>query len=107
MDFISLDENVAGFVQHYEDTINDGVHTVTYTGIELKGLAERRIVIPASGEAYQHYYNKEPEYIIDELLDKQIINPTDTSRRIYGSIAPYTSYHSGITYDGRYQVLSE
>jgi len=41
------------------------------------------------------------------LLDKQIINPTDTSRRIYGSIAPYTSYHSGITYDGRYQVLSE
>ena len=107
MDFISLGENVAGFVQHYEDTINDGVHTVTYTGIELKGLAERRIVIPASGEAYQHYYNKEPEYIIAELLDKQIINPTDTSRRIYGSIAPYTSYHSGITYDGRYQVLSE
>ena len=107
MDFISLGENVAGFVQHYEDTINDGVHTVTYTGIELKGLAERRIVIPASGEAYQHYYNKEPEYIIAELLDKQIINPTDTSRRIYGKIAPYTSYHSGITYDGRYQVLSE
>lgn len=107
MDFISLGENVAGFVQHYEDTINDGVHTVTYTGIELKGLAERRIVIPASGEAYQHYYNKEPEYIIAELLDKQIINPTNTSRRIYGSIAPYTSYHSGITYDGRYQILSE
>lgn len=107
MDFISIDDDIAGFVQHYDDSIDNGVHTVTYTGIELKGLAERRIVIPASGEAYQHYYNKEPEYIIAELLDKQILNPADITRRIYGTIAPYSSYHSGITYDGRYQVLSE
>lgn len=107
MDFISIDDDIAGFVQHYDDSIDDGVHTITYTGIELKGLSERRIVIPASGEAYQHYYNKEPEYIIAELLDKQILNPADSTRRIYGTIAPYTSYHSGITYDGRYQVLSE
>lgn len=107
MDFISIDDDIAGFVQHYDDSIDDGVHTVTYTGIELKGLAERRIVIPASGEAYQHYYNKEPEYIIAELLNKQILNPADSTRRIYGTIAPYISYHSGITYDGRYQVLSE
>ena len=69
MNFISLDKDVAGYVVKCEDDTKEGVNTVTYTGVELKGLTQRRIIIPPTGEAYQHYTNKSPEYIIAELLN--------------------------------------
>ena len=52
MDFISIDTNVAGFVKHYEDTIEDGKHTITFNGVELKGIAAKRLIIPDEGTAY-------------------------------------------------------
>ena len=69
MNFISLDKDVAGYVVKCEDDTKEGVNTVTYTGVELKGLTQRRIIIPPTGEAYQHYTSKSPEYIIAELLN--------------------------------------
>lgn len=107
MNFISIDDGVAGLVCGYEDIIEDGVHTITYNGIELKGLATKRIVIPEEGIAYQHYSKKSPEYVIAQLLEKQLVNPTDTSRRIYSSILEYEESTTKITYDGRYQGLAD
>lgn len=107
MDFISIDDGVAGLVCGYEDVIQDGAHTITFQGIELKGLTRNRIVIPADGEAYQHYRKVSPEYVIAELLDKQLINPTNSNRRIYSTILPYEESDISITYDGRYQGLAD
>ena len=107
MNFISLDKDVAGYVVKCEDDTKEGVNTVTYTGVELKGLTQRRIIIPPTGEAYQHYTSKSPEYIIAELLNLQLLNPTDADRQIVGSLEPYETEHNGITYDGRYQVLAD
>lgn len=105
MDFISLNNGVAGYVKHYEDIIQDGQHTITYSGVELKGIAEKRIVIPPSGSAYEHY-RQSPEYVIANLINNHIINPSNGNRRIYGSVAAYEEQDFKITYDGRYDNLA-
>lgn len=107
MDFISLGEDKAGLVQHYENTIEDGKHTLTFSGVELKGLTSRRIIIPPTGEAYQTITKSSPEFIIASLLNEQLLNPTDTSRKIAGKLLDYNQSTTKIRYDGRYQNLEE
>ena len=107
MDFISLENDVAGLVQSYESKSENGEDILTFTGVELKGLTARRIVFPADGKAYLHYANKSPEYIINALISNSLVAPSDSSRKVYGSIAPYQESATRITYDGRYQNLEE
>lgn len=107
MDFISIGEDKAGLVQHYEDTIEDGEHTLTFSGVELKGLASRRIVIPPTGEAYETFTKSSPEYVIANLLTNQLINPTVANRKIAGILLEYAQSTTKIRYDGRYQNLEE
>ena len=107
MDFISIGEDKAGLVQHYEDTIEDGEHTLTFSGVELKGLASRRIVIPPAGEAYETFTKSSPEYVIANLLTNQLLNPTATNRKIAGTLLEYAQSTTKIRYDGRYQNLEE
>lgn len=107
MDFISIGEDKAGLVQHYEDTIEDGEHTLTFSGVELKGLTSRRIVIPPTGEAYETFTKSSPEYVIANLLTNQLLNPTATNRKIAGTLLEYAQSTTKIRYDGRYQNLEE
>lgn len=107
MDFISIGEDKAGLVQHYEDTIEDGEHTLTFSGVELKGLASRRIVIPHAGEAYETFTKSSPEYVIANLLTNQLLNPTVANRKIAGTLLEYAQSTTKIRYDGRYQNLEE
>ena len=107
MDFISIGEDKAGLVQHYEDTIEDGEHTLTFSGVELKGLASRRIVIPPTGEAYETFTKSSPEYVIANLLTNQLLNPTVENRKIAGTLLEYAQSTTKIRYDGRYQNLEE
>ena len=107
MDFISIGEDKAGLVQHYEDTIEDGEHTLTFSGVELKGLTSRRIVIPPTGEAYETFTKSSPEYVIANLLTNQLLNPTVANRKIAGTLLEYAQSTTKIRYDGRYQNLEE
>lgn len=107
MDFISIGEDKAGLVQHYEDTIEDGEHTLTFSGVELKGLASRRIIIPPAGEAYETFTKSSPEYVIANLLTNQLLNPTVENRKIAGTLLEYAQSTTKIRYDGRYQNLEE
>ena len=107
MDFISIGEDKAGLVQHYEDTIEDGEHTLTFSGVELKGLASRRIVIPPTGEAYETFTKSSPEYVIATLLTNKLLNPTVANRKIAGTLLEYAQSTTKIRYDGRYQNLEE
>lgn len=107
MSIISLSDGVAGYMKHYADVIEDGKHTITYTGVELKGITAKRIIIPPSGSAYQAYANKSPEYIIADLIQTQVINPADTSRKIAGSLSTIMEGVTRIAYNGRYAVLSD
>lgn len=106
MDFISVADGVAGYVKHYEDTVQNGNHTITFTGVELKGITQNRIVIPPTGVAYEHY-RETPEFVIASLIQNHITAPTDGSRRILGTIPDFPVSEGKITYDGRYKNLAE
>lgn len=82
-------------------------HTLTFSGVELKGLTSRRIVIPPAGEAYETFTKSSPEYIIANLLTNQLINPAAANRKIAGTLLEYTQSATKIRYDGRYQNLEE
>lgn len=107
MQIISLKDGVAGLVTKYEEANIDNEYTATYTGIELKGISSLRLIIPASGSAYQSYTNQSPEYIIAQLITQHIINPTDTNRAITSSLAAYTQGAESVNFNGRFQNVAE
>lgn len=88
-----------------EDT--DDYYGITISGAELKGLTAKRIVLPPSGSAYQSYSGAAPEYVIDQLLQQQLLTPANANRRVFGSVAAYTPGSEQIDYDGRFGGLSE
>jgi len=105
-DFIGLDTGVAGLISTVKLDVGAEANQITVTGVELKGLAQKRIIVPDTGLAYQSYTDKSPEYIMAQLIDKQIINAT-ASRKIFGSIATYTETTTNIDYEGRFQNVAE
>lgn len=93
----------AGFIKKKELTKD----TLTLTGVELKGLAASRIVMPPDDKAYLTYYNKSPEYIIENLLSTQICTPTDSKRKITGTVEVENEAIERLTYNGRFSNLAE
>lgn len=104
---ISLGSRRAGLITSrvYED--NEEFFGVTYSGVELKGLAAKRIVLPPSGSAYQSYSNKSPEYVIEQLLLAQLLSPVHAPRKVWGTISAYNPGLETIKYDGRFGQLAE
>lgn len=108
MDFISVDSGIAGMVTKVEKYHKDEENRVVYTGIELKGLANLRIVMPPSGNSHLSFYNKTPEYIMAQLLTTQLVNPTQVERKIANvAIDTYTAVNSGIEKHYRFQNVGE
>ena len=80
-DFIRAGQGVAGLVQSIEEGKGEQ-RTLTLTGVELKALANRRIVEPPAGQAYLHYARTPPETVIAGLLQTQLIAPENAARGI-------------------------
>jgi len=104
---ISLGPRRAGLITSRVCVDNDEFFGVTYSGVELKGLAAKRIVLPPSGSAYQTYSGVSPEYAIDQLLLAQLLSPVNANRKIWGSMRPYTQGTESIKYEGRFGQLAE
>ena len=107
MQIISLDDGIAGLVYKSEEIKTEEEYTITYTGYELKSLALQRIIIPESGSSHQTYSSVTPDYVIEQLLDAHIVNPTDTDREITSTIDTYTAGTESINFSGRFQNVSE
>lgn len=86
---------------------NDEFFGMTYSGVELKGLTAKRIVLPPTGSAYQSYSGVAPEYAMEQLLLAQLLSPTNANRKIWGSVNPYTPGAESIKYEGRFGQLAE
>ena len=91
--------------RQFEDT--DDYYGITISGAELKGITAKRVVLPPSGSAYQSYSGAAPEYVVDQLLQQQLLAPTNPNRMIHGSVAVYTPGAAAINYDGRFGGLTE
>lgn len=104
-DFIRAGQGVAGLVQSIEEGKGEQ-RTLTLTGVELKALANRRIVEPPAGQAYLHYARTPPETVIAGLLQTQLIAPENAARGIaHVSVADYAATGYPVTYDGRFQTV--
>lgn len=104
---ISLGPRRAGLITSRVCVDNDEFFGVTYSGVELKGLAAKRIVLPPSGSAYQTYSGASPEYVMHQLLLAQLLEPDNVNRKIWGSMNPYTQGLESIKYEGRFGQLAE
>lgn len=97
----------AGIILKRIEELNTREGKITYIGVQLKGIAAKRLVVPPAEQAYLTFTSKSPEYIIAQLLDTQIINPTDDARAVGGVILPYTESETTIDYNGRYSNLAD
>lgn len=108
-DFIKCRENgIAGLITKKSESRNDEDFTFVVSGDELKAIAKKRIVMPPSGKSHLVVKNSSPEAAMTELLNTQIIAPTDSKRRIAGSIITDGRASSpNITYEGRFSTVSD
>ena len=81
-DIIAVEAGVAGLITNKTEIKNE---TYTISGVELKGIASKRIVYPPAGQAYLHY-REAPETIIKSILTTQITSAA-ASRKIAGTVA--------------------
>lgn len=101
-DIISVGDGIAGLITSKTIVQND---ICTISGVELKGIANKRIVYPPNGSAYLHY-REAPEIIMANLLTTQITNSAD-ERKIEGTVLRDDIISNKITYDGRFQNVAD
>ena len=82
VDFISVGPKVAGLVKKVQKDRREEENVIIYNGVELKGLANSRIIMPDTGSANERFTNKSPEYIMYQLLNKQMVETGDLKRKI-------------------------
>lgn len=104
---IKLGNRRAGVITSRVCVDNDEFFGMTYSGVELKGITAKRIVLPPAGSAYQSYSGASPEYVIEQLLLAQLLSPANANRKIWGSVKPYTPGAESIKYEGRFGQLAE
>lgn len=105
-DFISAGDGVAGLITDFKEEVGEKGVVYTFSGVELKGLAAKRIILPPSDSAYLTYRNKSPEYVMGNLIASQLINSSD-DRKFNGSIAAFTEGSDVITFNGRFDALAQ
>lgn len=108
MSIISVTDGVAGYVTKIAESHEDGEYKIIYTGVELKGICGKRIVIPNSGSAYLTFTNKTPEYIIQQLIQTQLIAPQDTKRKLPSmSFSSFTAGTDTMSKEYRFSDIQE
>lgn len=80
MDYISMGNGVAGFVEQLESNVGEN-NQIIYTGGELKGITSSRIIMPPTNQAYLHI-KKNPALVILDILNTQLVETEDSSRVI-------------------------
>lgn len=105
--YIKCGEGVAGIITKISENNTDGEYSLTFTGVELKGLIQKRIVIPPVGESHLKYTSKSPEYIIAGIIYTQLLGGSASNRRINGVLAAWAESTQTITYEGRFSNAAE
>lgn len=104
---IKVGSRRAGLITQRQFADTSDYYGITFSGVELKGITTKRIVMPPAGSSHQSYTNQSVEYVIDQLIRLQIINPADATRRVVGTVGTYVAGADLISYAGRYSALAE
>ncbi len=108
MDYISMGNGVAGFVEQLESNVGEN-NQIIYTGGELKGITSSRIIMPPTNQAYLHI-KKNPALVILDILNTQLVETEDNSRVIPNTridTAIEVDETQKIEFDGRFGNVYE
>lgn len=84
-DFIKAGKGMSGLITKVSQVKNDTDDTLTVVGVELKGLTEKRIVMPKTGESHLTCKGT-PEDVVKYILQWELTSPQDSKRQIAGQI---------------------
>ena len=107
-DFIKAGKGMSGLITKISQVKNDTDDTLTVVGVELKGLTEKRIVMPKTGESHLTCKGT-PEDVVKYILQWELTSPQDSKRQIAGQIVfdNNTATTETLTYEGRFSSVSE
>lgn len=105
---IGRDNAMSGVIEYVYDN-TDGLNPeespdYCVKGYSLLSLISRRVTVPeADGDGYTHYNKVAAEDVLYDLVDKHVINPTDSKRKM-AVFSAGTNQHRGdtVTLDTRY-----
>lgn len=110
---IGRDASMSGVIEYTYDNTDgmnpDEAPDFCIKGYSLMSLVAQRVTVPAAdGDGYTHYKKKPAEDVIYDLVDKHVVNPTDTKRKM-SLFSTDTNQHRGtaITMDTRYDNVVE
>lgn len=105
---IANDREKIGVIRHREIKLEeDGNEILQIKGYTLKGIMNRRIILPPTGEAYDRIEGSQ-EYIMKQFVYNHVTNPVDINRRIpQVQIAPNRNRGEQDRWRGRFETLSD
>lgn len=98
---------MAGLITEFSEDVSEKGITFTFSGVELKGVAAKRIIMPPEGEPYLVYKKASPEEVMAGLISTQIVAPANEDRALNGSIAGYSIGDDLIDFEGRFGSLAD
>lgn len=106
--YIKMGDGQCGIITQITERKDENEYDYTISGLELKGIAKKRVIQPLEGTDMYKIEDKSPEFIIASLLSDQLTDPENENRQIAGSIAPYTEETGETTtYENRYVNLAD
>lgn len=98
--YIKIDSIGSGVISKITEDIQSSGKSYKIQGVELKGLAQKRIVLNTEA------ITDKPCNIIEALLTDNLLNPENVNRQIAGSIVNIDVGES-IDYTAKYEVLAD
>lgn len=107
---LGVNTNKIGVIRHKEIRLPENgelSEELVIKGYTLKGIVGRRIIMPPNGKGYDTQEGS-TEYIMKQFVNNNIVNPTDTSRKIpQVYIAPSLNRGKSDKWNGRFENLSD
>lgn len=105
--YIKAGDGRCGIVSQITEKKDNTEYNYNISGTELKGIAQKRIILPLEGTDMYKIEDKSPEFIVASLLSDQLIDPENENRAVAGTIAEYDESEETMTYENRYVNLAD
>lgn len=84
--YMKIDTNRSGLITGIEQDRNADGNTITVKGLELKGIAQKRVILPNGNKGSYIIEDEYPSAIIAQIIYDSITNASNANRVIAGTI---------------------
>ena len=100
--YMKIDDDRSGLITGVEQVKDAGGHNITVNGLELKGLAQKRVLMPLRDGSFSFENPVEPSLIAERIIQYSLTDPSDTKRKINGRIINSCSTQEAIDFESKY-----